>query len=256
MFFSFCLIAGFIILFSLWYPRFLSEALMYVAQPLWSAKQFVADISDEFFAYLASKQALNDEIRVLRNSVISGEAELADRRLLLEENRKLKEILGRRVSERRILATILVLPPQSPYDSFVLDVGRDLGVAVGDEVLLENVVLGRIKKVFSRTSVAELLSNAGNKVDAVLIHEGYSIPLQAEGEGGGFLKAVLPREVEVVKGDLITLSGIHSRVVAKVEVIEDGTSDSFQTIYFKIPVSMTGLRFAEIRLTEATLPES
>ena len=246
---------GIIVLFGLLFPRILGEALMTIAQPLWNAKGFVVDSSRDFFGYFRSKKELVSEMRFLAEDALTREAELADRRLLEEENRKLTEMLGRRARDARILATILVSPPHSPYDTLVLDAGRREGVAVGDEVLIKNVALGKIIDVFARTSVAELFSTAGNRVNALIAHEEKYIPTEAVGEGGGFFSAILPRDVVVASGDAVILSGLPSRVVAFVEAIERGSSDSFQTLFFKIPVSVNEARFVEIRQIEKDLSE-
>lgn len=229
------------------YPRALREATYRVAAPVWRAERFARETATRLFSHLSSKETLIRENEGLRRTLSEQEHLLFDRTLLAEENRALKETLGRRGNEVRMLAALLATPPRSPYDSVVLDAGSEEGIAAGDEVLAGSVVLGRVVTVFSRTAIAELFSTAGVKTSVLILHKGRGVPAEAEGVGGGAFTAVLPKELTISEGDPVVMPGLNPTLFALVETIESGVSDSFQTMYFKNPVSVSELRFLEVR---------
>lgn len=241
------LFAALMMLFHFFYPRALREATYRAAAPVWRAEGFVRDTATRLLLHFSSKEALIRENEGLRRAFAERERTLLDRTLLAEENRALKETLGRRGKEVRILAALLAAPPRSPYDSVILDAGSEEGIAAGDEVLFGSVVLGRVVTLFSRTAIAELFSTAGVKTAVLILHKGKGIPAEAEGVGGGAFIAVLPKELLIAEGDPVVMPGLNPTLFALVETIESDVSDSFQTMYFKNPVSVGELRFLEVR---------
>lgn len=240
-----------IIFFHLVYPAVLGDLVSRVASPFWSGERLVGDTLSGALAFFESKQALSVEVARLSGELEQAQKLLLDRELLLEENQALKEQFGRATKEKeRRLGAILAAPPQSLYDTAVIDVGSLGGVRVGDLALSGSAVLGTVSKVFSRTSLIEFFSTAGKKTEVSILHEGKAIPVTVEGKGGGEFKATLPKEVPVFAGDGVVLPKESLLLFAAVEAIEGSATDSFQTIRFKNPVSISSLRFLEIQRAE------
>lgn len=240
--------------FSVFYPRMLREAVYRASAPIWRAEGFVRDTATRLLGHFASKESLIRENEALRLRVADAELLLADRALLAEENGLLTETLGRRSGEKRILAAILATPPRSPYDTVILDAGAADGVAVGDEALAGGSILGAVVTVFAHTAVAELFSTAGVTTPVRILHEGRAVPALAEGMGGGAFVATLPKELPLAKGDAVVAPRAGPLRFAVVEAIVSEPSDSFQTVYFRNPVSVGELRFMEIRRGHGTDP--
>lgn len=236
-----------LLLFNFFYPAALRAAVYRLAVPFWKIQGFLEDAAAHFSSYLSFKSALISENERLREKELEQERLLLDRILLVRENAELKEMFGRPVKEGRILAAVLAAPPLSPYDTFVLDAGSQDGVAAGDSVAAGSVVMGRIVQVFPRASLAQLFSTAGVKTSVFILHDKASVPAEAEGAGGGTFIVRLPKEVPVSEGDSVTLPGLQSVLFARVQTIEGGAAQSFQTIYFRNPVSVGGLRFVEVK---------
>ena len=168
----------------------------------------------------------------------------AQRDALYQENLELKARLGRDARVVRILGTVLLRPPATPYDTLVIDAGSVEGVDVGDLVSSGGtIVIGTVSEVYARAARVVLYSAPGQKYDALLRG---SIPLAVEGQGGGSLQARLPAGTAVSVGDAALLPGIAGGLSARVSRIEQGDGESFVTIYFSLPVDMLGLRFVEV----------
>jgi len=234
--------------FFLWfYPTALANLAARVAVPLWRAEARAADLFHALALSVRSKQVLVADRERLARELEDARALLLDRELLRDENRALARQLGRPEREtRRVVGAVLSTPPRSPYDTAVIDVGRNDGVAVGDIALSGSAVLGVVSKVYGPTSIVEFFSTASRKTSVSIAHQGLAIPAEAVGQGAGAFLAVLPKAVEMSVGDMVTLSGFTSGLFAVVDSVESSATDSFQRVRFKNPVSPYTLRFVEV----------
>jgi len=165
--------------------RFLAKGAVSIAAPFWRFENYVTGKAHEYTVLLRRKQELLEENNRLEEEVVLLKIRLLDNGLLFQENKELKEILGRRIDERNLLlAAILAKPNRSPYDTLILDSGRKEGVNVGDRVVVYgDVVIGKISRVSGDTSQATLFSSPGEEID-ITIGEEY-IAARARGIGGG-----------------------------------------------------------------------
>jgi cell shape-determining protein MreC len=236
------------LLLFLWrYPTALADLAMRVTTPLWRAETRVADLFHALMLSARSKQALIAERERLVRELSDARALLHDRELLRDENQAFARQIGR--AERgvkRIVGAALSLPPRSPYDTAIIDVGRTDGVAKGDIAFSGSAALGVVSEVYSHASRIEFFSTAGRKTPVVIAHKGAAVPVEAVGQGGGAFLAVLPKAVEIWVGDAVALFGIASGFFATVDSVESSATDSYQRVRFKNPVSLYTLRFVEI----------
>lgn len=239
---------GAIIFFHFMYPTALASLASRVASPFWSGRLFLQSTLHEAISFFASKRELADSVSRLSAKLEQAQSLLSDRELLLSENLALKEQFGRTSAAKgRLIGAILATPPQSVYDTAIVDVGSNDGVEVGDLALSGSAILGVVSKTFARTSLVEFFSTAGKQTPVVLLHEGQALQVEAEGKGGGEFRATLPRAVSIFVGDPVVMPGFNPLAFATVEAIEGSATDSFQAIRFRNPVSIQALRFLEIQ---------
>ena len=119
------------------------------------------------------KASEENEVAHLRSQLDAVRATLADRDLLYRENLELKSRLGRAPEGKTLLAAVLLRPPGTPYDTFILDVGEKDGVALGDLVFAGgSVIIGKITEVYRSTSRTTLFSAPGQTHEALIFAEG------------------------------------------------------------------------------------
>lgn len=222
------------------------HALFSVASPLWQAEN--SFLNSNFFTYFKSKQALLNEKIVLEQKLFLTGNLLALNETLQTENENLKDLLGRKdTKQKTVLASVLVKPPQIPYDSLIIDVGTNYGVKVGEKVLASaNVYIGEVSEVLPTSAKVTLYSTPGRKLSVVL--GASSVTAEAVGIGGGNFNIYLPREVEVKEGDVIVIPSITANVFGIVEQVNFKDKDSFQTVLFKSPVNISELSFVQVVL--------
>jgi len=177
-------------------------------------------------------------------ALASTTAALADREALYQENLDLKARLGRPgIAPVRILGAVLLRPPATPYDTLVIDAGKEEGAVVGDYVSAGgSALVGTISEVYAHAARVRLFSAPGEKYNALLRG---SVPLSIEGQGGGSMVAQAPSGTVVSAGDTALVPGIAGGLVARVTQV-DKTESSFVTIYFQLPANIFTLRFVEV----------
>ena len=214
-----------------------------IASPFWKIKSsFYYFISDNV-NLLRSKSDLIKENYSLKKQIEKDKRDLLLTDILNSENEDFKLLLNRKsVNNRSVLATILVKPTLSPYDTLIIDIGLDQKISVGDKVVVDgNVFIGYISEVYSDSSKVILYSSPGEKV-MVLIGES-NIEKEAIGAGGGNFSVNIPREVEIKEGDTIVIPSISPNVFGVVERVEFKESDAFQKILFKNTVNINELKW-------------
>ncbi len=161
-----------------------------------------------------------------------------------EENRQLKTLLSRPPEERHILASVLLVPPQMLYDTLLLDVGRDHGIASGTNVYASSTLIGHVVDVYAETSKVILFSSPGESFEVLIGKD--MIRTTATGRGGGSFEAIVPRELKIGEGDVVTIPALYAGVFGVIEHVEADPARAFATIYFKSPVNLQTLRYVTV----------
>lgn len=189
------------------------------------------------FPFFKTNKALIEENASLKNALGDANGKLLTYTLLEEENKALKESFGRATNEKKILAAILAKPSRSPYDTFIIDAGFREGIAKGDLVTaFETVAIGSIAEVFPHTAKVMLFSSPEQKTAVRL--ESSHITKEIIGQGGGVFVFSLPRDIAVVRGEMLSLPGINQKIVGTVTNTQMLPDDSFQTVTAKLPINI------------------
>lgn len=197
-------------------------------------------------AAFKSKSSLREENENLKMKLRELDALLLGYDSILDENNKLKEILGRKDEKSAlILSAILGKPGQSLYDTLVINTGIDDGVMEGDLVFaLGNVPVGRVAMAYPNSSKVVLFSSSGEKTEVALSDRG--IFMQIVGRGGGNFEMILPRDFSIEKGSAVTLPGIFPYTIAIVKAIISDPRDSFAKALLTSPVNIQELKFVQV----------
>ena len=203
---------------------------------------------NNFGAYFAWKSSLSSQNESLQSQLKDEETRILNYNTVLAENESLKEILGRMNTKKNIvLGAILSKPNQSPYDTLVLDAGIAEGIKTGDMVFaFGNIPMGYIAEAYANSSKVTLFSNAGEKTQAIVTDK--NIFFELVGRGGGNFEMVLPRDVVLQEGDLVTMPGINPYTLAIVETVISDPRDPFTKALLVSPVNAQELKFVEVEI--------
>ena len=219
-----------------------------VFRPLLSSGNTAGGKLQSIGAYFSSRNSLYNENVNLKTRLDTDVAERAHYDSVVRENTELKEILERKkVETPMILASILAKPNQSPYDTLLIDIGKDKGMQVGQTVFaFGSIPIGRIAEVYINTSKVILFSNSGEKTQVVI--SGPNIFAELVGRGGNNFEMILPRDMTLLKDDQVVLPGIDPYVVATVQTIISDQREAFQKALLASPVNIQSLKFVEVAI--------
>lgn len=217
-----------------------------LATPVWQGRNFVSTNLRGFFSFFSSRTALVEENRLLRERLDSQEKLLVSFRADDSSRASLALELGRAEGGEGVVAGVLVRPPETPFDTLVIDAGTSEGIQSGELVtLVEGPAIGRVFQTFSHTSQVILYSTHNEKTDALL--ERNTVPVTLVGRGGGNFELILSRETGVEIGDRILTLGVEPRLLAVVQDVEISPTDAFKRVLALTPGSIASLRFVKVR---------
>ena len=213
-------------------------ALVFVVFPGFFPSIFIPLFAPSWKTDSSQYDALQQRLVALQ----SAEARIGQ---LAQENTELKALLGRSSAKDGVLASVIRKPPQSLYDTILIDVGKESGVSVGDTVYaLGDVVIGKVSAVYARYAKVTLFSAPGQKYDVVIGQK--NIPATAVGRGGDSFEIVLPRDSGVVVGDSVSAPLTSPSILATVGALVAQPAQAFVAVLANSPVSTAELRWVEV----------
>ncbi len=220
------------------FPNVLSSTVLFIAKPVWIFRDATVNSSSGFFNFFSFKSTLRKENETLREELLAWRVRESEFNQMEVEYQDLKALLGdaatSSVKSAGTLARVLSKPPFTPYDSFVVDKGSDVGVSIGNLVYAnEALVIGRITKVTSRVSFVTLFSSGGEPQEFLVSRTGVS--LSVTGKGGGNFEIYVPKDFDIKVGDSLTEPSYDVGIVAEVYAVDETSQNSFKRVYARVP---------------------
>ncbi len=210
-------------IFRIFFPNLISDIITSIIHPFWNINK----------EQIQNTNQLSDNAK----DIVIEE--------LTKENYSLKEIMGRSISKKVLIAYILKKPPFTAYDSFIIDVGSKNNISKGDKVYVSgNILIGEIYSVMSDISKVKLYSSYGEKYEILIGDK--NIQATAIGRGGGSFETVIPRDIKVNEGDNINIPDISNTVFGTVGKITTDPARAFSTIIFSQPINIYEQKWVQI----------
>lgn len=162
--------------------------------------------------------------------------------------------MGREESRNLVLAGTITRPNRSAYDTFIIDAGKDLGVAKGQRVLTGgNILIGTIKDSYGHTSLVSLYSSYGNVFDAkieptTLTEKNKNIIIKVSGQGGGSFEATVPGALDIIIGDRIVVPSLGHILIGYVEKVLIDPRDPFVKILINSAVPLNSITEVQVEV--------
>jgi cell shape-determining protein MreC len=221
------------------FPNVISGTWTAIARPFWRI-EFSAESGG-----LRSHSALLAENEELRRQLTATGARLDTIHFVELENTELKRMLGRTVStstQSSLLAAVLERPPFGPYDELIIDIGKDVGLTVGDKVYAPGkILIGNVGAVLGKTAKVILFSSPGSKYEVMIGPR--HVPATAIGRGGGQYEAQVARDIAINEGDFVEVPSLMDLPFAAVTSVISDPAQPFETIMFAPAVNVYQLRW-------------
>ncbi len=227
----FILLSAMIFLF----PKATRNFFTTTATPVWKAGDLVAGGFQNVAGFFSFKSSLLAEVGSLQSQITTLELKQVDYDAVLKENRELKSLFGQTGNVgNRILARILSKPPQSPYDTFIIDTGSQNSVNIGNKVYISDTILiGTLGNIGTRTSIVNLFSKSGET--SFLTNQRTGATYEVVGRGGANMSVEVPKDADILWGDVFTYPDIRTSIVGSVFYIDQSAQSSFKTILIRVP---------------------
>jgi rod shape-determining protein MreC len=163
---------------------------------------------------------------------------------LADENTQLKKAASVQSFTKTVIAKVISRPPQTLYDTLLLDAGSVSGISEGDFVVFNNVALGSVVSVSPTSALVRLYSTPQVETDALLGNP--RATAVAHGMGGGAYELELPKNVVVAANDSVIFPGSDILILGFVVSANQKPSDATQTVFVRSPVSMSELDYVSV----------
>ncbi|MET1120387.1 rod shape-determining protein MreC [Priestia megaterium] len=194
-------IGGFIVVGSLY-----KDSLPFLDKVSWSEPQQVSQLFSTYRENLT-----------LKNKLATENQDEANVYKLEYENKAFKKILKTEAKVKAynpVTATVIGRSTNNWNNEITIDKGKNQGLKIDMNVLGTNGVIGKVSKVFSSTSIVELISsNLRTNRMAVMLKDKKNVNGTLEGyddKKGNLIIRKIPSEAEVNVGDKVQTSPISS----------------------------------------------
>ncbi len=234
--------------FKIIFPSILPNILYQIATPIVRGWQGTIDWGSGLFANFYSKQKLTNENAELSRLLGEAQEKLLSLDRLQSDFESLKAAYDRNDKTQEVLATVLLAPPMSPYDTIVIDIGVRNDIRTG--ALVRSVggsVVGRVSEVFRDFSLVSLFSSPGTETSVRIgkdVAQG-----QAVGIGNGEFQIILPRELSVAVGDAVIFQSLSNYPIGVVQTVEYQEADFLQIVSFQSAINIRQLSYLLVEIS-------
>lgn len=204
--------------------------------------------SSGLFSTFSEIKDLATENQALKQQINQLESERLSFQEIVRENEALKKEIGivEQVPQGQLaIAKIIGRSPSSFNQTIYINIGEDKGLKIGDPVLSQGFMIGRVEKVNKYTSQVMLTANHRFFIPVILA-QSRALGLLRGGLQGLIVEQI-PADIEIKPGEAVLASelipsGLSSSVagpsnlyLGKVDKILSRESDIFQTVSIELP---------------------
>jgi len=202
-----------------------------------------------FFTTLYQLRKISDENGILTAKVAQLQQQLAASNQQSVENEALRKELGfvKNAKQPLVPCTVLSQNPFGISDSIVMNCGTDEGVTVGQAVVSQGYMVGKITYAGKNESAALLAISSDFSTDAMISQTSASGIVKGSFSSGLIVDQV-PQSTDLQKGWLVVTAGINDKVPKNILIGEVGdilsaSSDLFKRASLINPVDYNNLEF-------------
>lgn len=236
------ILLAFLILYS--GQKFVSNVSGYITTPFYMVRHYIESSSATIPVFIRSRLELLDDIRALELEIETQKGKDAAFLFITEENAELRSLLNAS-SSPRIVAGVISRPPQTPYDTLIIDQGTDDGIVEDAPVYYgAGRAIGYIHHAFTKTALVTLFSSPG--VETTVYIYGPNMFTTAYGEGGGVIRLSVPQGIVLEKGNTVILPSLDTGTLGVVDDIQSIATEPEQHAYVTFGSSLQSVRLVSV----------
>ena len=183
----------------------------YVVAPIHYVANAPYRLGETVKDFVSTRERMNRLIEELTLENQRLELEAARSNAIVEENDRLRELVGSRARLRDdvLVAELIEISTDSPRNEIVIDKGGNSGVAVGQAVLDATGVVGEVVETTWITSRVLLITDPVYATPVQVVRS--NVLAIAIGGKGDYLLQDVPVTADIVEGDQLVSSGLGRR---------------------------------------------
>ena len=220
-------------------PKVVSVTAAIVTYPAHAINNWINDSSSLVPSFIRDRRDLENQITELENQLVVAASLDVTQRRLIEENTRLRQLLGKE-DEERTLAAVIARPSELPFDLLQIDRGSNQGIEVGAPVFVgKDTVLGLVVYTAPEYAFVELITTPGFEATAFI--SGPNVAVGLEGVGGGVARVRVPQGMPLTTGQLVYLPSVEPGLFGRISYVENEPTQPEQYGYVTPDVPLSGL---------------
>lgn len=233
------------------------ELVSYVVFPIQKKIYEIGDYIKRTKEAIVSYQEILEENQVLKNEQIKYDILLSYNEKILEENRRLQEIL--KIKEEKNLnlkvAKVNFRNPSNLYTRFYINLGKKDGVKRNMIVLSGETLIGKVGRVYENYSIVDMITSENFNVSALTESQMLGIIKGSDEEDGTLYFEANTFQNNIEIGEKIYTSGISEiypkgLYIGKVSEIDEDNGELFRSIKVKNDIDILSMMEVLILMPE------
>jgi rod shape-determining protein MreC len=225
---------------------FTTKAVTYIS-PVGVVFSDVGSDVTSFFGNITKIGSLQKENKNLDDRLNNALAEISRLSASQKENESLKNDLNFMKSHDFTLlgARIIFFDPSNIRETVTIDVGKIEGTEVGNPVLSQGFLIGKIKSTTDHTARVVLITDPESATPAMIVNKNITGIIRGK-IGNGLTLDQVPQSDKVGKDDLISTSGLGGEfpkglLIGKIENVQRVSGSIFQAIEVNTMIDLNKL---------------
>lgn len=233
------------------------ELVSYVVFPIQKKIYEIGDYIKRTKEAIVSYQEILEENQVLKNEQIKYDILLSYNEKILEENRRLQEIL--KIKEEKNLnlrvTKVNFRNPSNLYTRFYINLGKKDGVKKNMIVLSGETLIGKVGRVYENYSIVDMITSENFNVSALTESQMLGIVKGSDEEDGTLYFEANTFQNNIEIGEKIYTSGISEiypkgLYIGKVSEIDEDNGELFRSIKVKNDIDILNMMEVLILMPE------
>ncbi len=190
-------------------PNFIDRTVLLLSAPVQSVLTSIIDGVEHLGSGYIALRGSHEESLECRTRLGEAHAELNSLKEAQAENARLKAMLGyvEDTVDQEIVARVIGLNPSPQFQSIRINRGEDDGVRAGMPVVTAEGVVGQVVRAVGGSADVMLLTDAASRIGGVIQRNRVRATVVGTGDGHELSVELVPREDDVVDGDVMVTSG-------------------------------------------------
>lgn len=233
------------------------ELVSYVVFPIQKKIYEIGDYIKRTKEAIVSYQEILEENQVLKNEQIKYDILLSYNEKILEENKRLQEIL--KIKEEKNLnlkvTKVNFRNPSNLYTRFYINLGKKDGVKKNMIVLSGETLIGKVGRVYENYSIVDMITSENFNVSALTESQMLGIIKGSDEEDGTLYFEANTFQNNIEIGEKIYTSGISEiypkgLYIGKVSEIDEDNGELFRSIKVKNDIDVLNMMEVLILMPE------